>query len=89
MASIGMQVNNAAQVMFKPATECTAEEYSRMMSTNLESCFHLSQLAHPLLRNASVTGGGSIVHISSLAGCLGIPGVVLYSTAKGTHFHLS
>ncbi|NP_001356178.1 tropinone reductase 2 [Zea mays] len=76
-------VNNAAQVVFKPAVECTGEEYTRIMATNLESCFHLSQLAHPLLRDASLAGGGSVVHISSTAGLLGFRGAVLYSTAKG------
>ncbi|XP_008677223.1 tropinone reductase 2 isoform X1 [Zea mays] len=77
-------VNNAAQVVFKPAVECTGEEYTRIMATNLESCFHLSQLAHPLLRDASLAGGGSVVHISSTAGLLGFRGAVLYSTAKGS-----
>ncbi|PAN43603.1 hypothetical protein PAHAL_8G249100 [Panicum hallii] len=76
-------VNNAAQAMVKPAVECTAEDYSGLMATNLESCFHLSQLAHPLLRNSAVAGGGSVVHISSIASFLGFPGVVLYSMAKG------
>jgi len=76
-------VNNAAQVVAKPAVECTAEDYSGLMATNLESCFHLSQLAHPLLRNSAIAGGGSIVHISSIASYLAYPGVVLYSMAKG------
>ncbi|CAL4979062.1 unnamed protein product [Urochloa decumbens] len=76
-------VNNAAQTMMKPAVECTAEDYSRLMATNLESCFHLSQLAHPLLRGASVAGGGSILHISSIASYLGFEGAVLYSITKG------
>ncbi|KAL6907858.1 hypothetical protein ACP4OV_002028 [Aristida adscensionis] len=76
-------VNNAAQLFSGAAVECTAEEYSRLMATNLESCFHLSQLAHPLLLNASIAGGGSIVHISSIASYLGFPGLVLYCTAKG------
>ncbi|CAD6344007.1 unnamed protein product, partial [Miscanthus lutarioriparius] len=39
-------VNNAAQMVFRPTTECTAEDYARIMATNLESCFHISQLAH-------------------------------------------
>ena len=78
-------MNNAAQAMAKPAVECTAEDYSGVMATNLESCFHLSQLAHPLLRNSAIAGGGSIVHISSIASYLGYPGVVLYSMAKGTN----
>ncbi|RCV39356.1 hypothetical protein SETIT_8G217200v2 [Setaria italica] len=76
-------VNNAGMLLFKPAAEYTAEEYSRLMATNLESCFHLSQLAHPLLRNAAVAGCGSIVHISSIASVIGYPWEALYSTAKG------
>ena len=64
-------MNNAAQVVVKPAVECTAEDYSGLMVTNLESCFHLSQLAHPLLRNSAIASGGSIVHISSIASYLG------------------
>ena len=77
------QVNNAAQMVFRPTTECTAEDYARIMATNLESCFHISQLAHPLLRKTTVAGGGSIVHISSVASCLGAPNVAIYSAAKG------
>jgi len=76
-------VNNAAQVVVKPAVECTAEDYSGLMATNLESCFHLSQLAHPLLLNSAIASGGSIVHISSIASYLGFPGFVIYSMAKG------
>ncbi|KAL6907856.1 hypothetical protein ACP4OV_002026 [Aristida adscensionis] len=76
-------VNNAGQVFHKPAVECTAEDYSHLMATNLESSFHLSQLAHPLLLNASIAGGGSIVNISSIASCLGYPGIPLYCITKG------
>ncbi|CAL4990311.1 unnamed protein product [Urochloa decumbens] len=75
-------VNNVAQVIFKSAMEYTAEECSRMMATNLESCFHLSQLAHPLLLNASVAGGGSIVHISTIATCMAVQSLSLYSSIK-------
>ncbi|KAI5006968.1 tropinone reductase homolog At5g06060-like [Hordeum vulgare subsp. vulgare] len=75
-------VNNAAQILAKAAVEWTSEEYSHLMATNLESCFHLSQLAHPLLLNASIAGG-SIVNISSLGGTLGFTGLALYSMTKG------
>lgn len=51
-------------LFFKRATECTAEDFTPMMATNLELCFHLSQLAHPMLLNASVAGGGGVVHVS-------------------------
>ncbi|CAL4990322.1 unnamed protein product [Urochloa decumbens] len=76
-------VNNAGLLLFKPAVEYTAEEYSRLMATNLESCFHPSQLAHPLLFNSSIAGGGSIVHVSSIASIIGFPWEALYSTTKG------
>jgi len=81
---VPVQVNNAALLIIKPPGEYTAEDYSRIMATNLESCFHLSQLAHPLLRNASVAGGGSVVHISSIASFLAFPQETLYSVTKGT-----
>lgn len=76
-------VNNAALLILKPAAEYTAEDYSRIMATNLESCFHLSQLGHPLLRNASIAGGGSVVHISSIASFVAFPQEALYSVTKG------
>ena len=77
-------VNNAGQSMVKAATECTGGDYARVMATNLESCFHLSQLAHPMLLSAGGRGrGGSVVHISSIAGFVGFPGLAVYSMTKG------
>ncbi|TVU23280.1 hypothetical protein EJB05_25635, partial [Eragrostis curvula] len=49
-------VNNAGQSLYKPAAETTAEDYARIMATNLESCFHLTRLAHPLLLRRSAVG---------------------------------
>jgi tropinone reductase I len=51
------------------------------MATNLESCFHLTQLAHPLLLSATV-GGGSVVNVS-IAGLIGLPVLSVYSMTKG------
>ncbi|KAM0833624.1 hypothetical protein ACQ4PT_064153 [Festuca glaucescens] len=80
-------VNNAGQSMVKAATECTGEDYARIMATNLESCFHLAQLADPLLlsggRGGGGGGGGSVVHISSIAGFVGFAGLAVYSMTKG------
>ncbi|RCV39349.1 hypothetical protein SETIT_8G216500v2 [Setaria italica] len=74
-------VNNAGQCTFKNATECTSDDYARLMATNLESCYHLSQLAHPLLLASG--SGGSVVHISSVAGFIGLPALTIYSMTKG------
>ncbi|VAH37450.1 unnamed protein product [Triticum turgidum subsp. durum] len=76
-------VNNAGQLLFKPTTECTVEEYSNLLTTNLESSFHLSQLAHPLLIHASIAGGGSIINMSSIGGSIGYAGSAIYATTKG------
>ncbi|VAH37444.1 unnamed protein product [Triticum turgidum subsp. durum] len=76
------EVNNAGQLLFKPTTECTVEEYSNLLTTNLESSFHLSQLAHPLLIHASIAGGGSIINMSSIGGSIGYAGSAIYATTK-------
>uniref|UniRef100_A0ACD5XF63 Uncharacterized protein n=1 Tax=Avena sativa TaxID=4498 RepID=A0ACD5XF63_AVESA len=79
-------VNNAGQTFFRPATEITAEDYARLMATNLESCFHLSQLAHPLILLA---GGGSVVNVSSVAAFIAYPQLSAYSATKGAMNQLS
>ncbi|XP_071710933.1 tropinone reductase homolog At2g29150-like isoform X2 [Rutidosis leptorrhynchoides] len=62
---LNILVNNVGMTIYKPTVDHTSEEYSLMMATNLESCFHISQLSHPLLK---ASGNGSIVFISSVAG---------------------
>lgn len=64
----------------KPAVEQTAEDYKLVMSTNLESTFHLSQLAHPLLK---ASGNGSIVFISSIGAFIAVDGLSVYCASKG------
>ncbi|XP_072954449.1 noroxomaritidine/norcraugsodine reductase-like isoform X2 [Typha angustifolia] len=73
-------INNAGTSFAKPTLDCTAEEYSYLMATNLESSFHLSQMAHPLLK---ASGKGSIVFISSIAGVVAINNLSIYSATKG------
>ncbi|KAM0836703.1 hypothetical protein ACQ4PT_062140 [Festuca glaucescens] len=79
-------VNNAGQIIFRPTMESTPEDYTRLMATNLESCFHLSQLAHPLLLLA---GGGAVVNISSISGLMAYPQLSVYSATKGAMNQLS
>ncbi|XP_071711820.1 tropinone reductase homolog At5g06060-like [Rutidosis leptorrhynchoides] len=62
---LNILVNNVGTNIRKSAEEYTSEEYSVVMTTNFESCFNISQLAHPLLK---ASGNGSIVFISSVAG---------------------
>ncbi|KAL2898896.1 hypothetical protein RDABS01_023978 [Bienertia sinuspersici] len=77
---LNILVNNVGSYIRKPTIEFTAEEYEAMMGTNLESTFHINQLAHPLLK---ASGCGSIVLMSSAAGVVAVDIGSIYSTAKG------
>lgn len=63
--SLQILVNNVGANIRKATVEYTAEDYSYIQRTNLESAYNLTQLAHPLLKAA---GKSSIVMISSVAG---------------------
>ncbi|XP_021618619.1 tropinone reductase homolog At5g06060 isoform X2 [Manihot esculenta] len=74
------QVNNVGKYMWKATTEFSAEEFSELLNINFESAYHLCQLAHPLLK---VSGAGSIIFISSVAGLVHIGHTgSIYSSAK-------
>nr|ABW74581.1 putative tropinone reductase [Boechera divaricarpa] len=77
---LNILVPNVGTAVVKPTTECTAEEFSFIMATNLESTFHLSQLAHPLLK---ASGSGNIVLMSSAAGVVNLSGTSIYGATKG------
>lgn len=64
------------------ATDYSLEEYSSIMRTNVEAPYHLSQLAHPLLK---ASGNASIVFISSIAGVTALPVLSAYAASKGKY----
>ncbi|KAF9593424.1 hypothetical protein IFM89_022890, partial [Coptis chinensis] len=72
--------------IYKLTADCTAEDFSTLMAINVESAFHLSQLAHPLLK---AFGMGSIVFISSVGGVVAHQGVSIYGATKGAINHLT
>ena len=74
------QVNNVGTSFRKPTVDYTAAEYSTIMTTNLESAYHLCQLAHPLLK---ASGVGSIVFVSSVAGVVSLGTGSIYAATKG------
>ncbi|CAH8383343.1 unnamed protein product [Eruca vesicaria subsp. sativa] len=73
-------VSNVGTGLVKPTIECTSEEFSFIMATNLESTFHLAQLAHPLLKTS---GSGNIVLMSSVAGVVNLSRTSIYGATKG------
>ncbi|CDY65683.1 BnaCnng48230D [Brassica napus] len=79
-AKLSILINNVGAIRSKPTIENTAEDFSFHISTNLESAYHFSQLAHPLLKSS---GCGSIVFISSVTGVVSCGVSSIYSATKG------
>ncbi|RZC64895.1 hypothetical protein C5167_008590, partial [Papaver somniferum] len=73
--------HEALLYIFKNTLDFTAEDHTKVMATTFESAYHLSTLAHPLLK---ASGSGSIVFISSVAGVVALPMLCNYSACKGT-----
>ncbi|KAL6580285.1 hypothetical protein OROMI_008309 [Orobanche minor] len=81
---LNILINNVGTNIRKPTVDYTAEEYSRLMATNLESCYHLCQLAHPLLKaSGTIISTSSIVFISSVAGLVHLFSGSIYGATKG------
>ncbi|XP_020229338.2 tropinone reductase homolog At5g06060 [Cajanus cajan] len=76
---LNIYVNNVGVNYRKPTIEYNAEDYSQMMAVNLDSAYHLCQLAYPLLK---ASGMGSIVFISSIAGVVSVGTGSVYAACK-------
>ncbi|CAA7041556.1 unnamed protein product [Microthlaspi erraticum] len=79
-AKLSILINNVGAIRSKPTLEHTADDFSFHISTNLESAYHFSQLAHPMLKPS---GCGKIVIISSMAGVVSLSISSAYSATKG------
>ncbi|KAG6491398.1 tropinone reductase homolog At5g06060-like [Zingiber officinale] len=77
---LNILVNNAGTNVRNPTVDYSAEEFSLIMATNLDSAYHLCQIAHPLLK---ASGVGSIVFISSVGGVVAINTGSIYAATKG------
>mmetsp|Transcript_31226 Transcript_31226/g.45759 ORF Transcript_31226/g.45759 Transcript_31226/m.45759 type:complete len:285 (+) Transcript_31226:88-942(+) len=72
-------VNNVGTNRRKPSVEYTMDDYDFVMETNLKSMYHISQLAHPLLK---ASGDASVVQISSVVGVTPTKSGTIYSMTK-------
>jgi NAD(P)-dependent dehydrogenase (short-subunit alcohol dehydrogenase family) len=72
-------VNNAGVGIFRSVTDMTAEEWHRIMATNLTGVFYCCRAALPHLRSR---GGGWIVNISSLSSTGPFAGGAAYCASK-------
>ncbi|XP_031382523.1 tropinone reductase homolog At5g06060-like [Punica granatum] len=76
---LNILINNTGTNIGKRTVEYSGEDYSKIMATNLDSAYHLCQIAYPLLK---ASGSGSIVFISSVAGLLSIGPSSIYAANK-------
>jgi Tropinone reductase 1 len=67
-SKIDALVNNVGSNIRKPTVAYSDEEYRKVMTTNLDSCFFLCRAFHPLL---AASKHGSIVNVGSVAGGCG------------------
>ncbi|XP_054799252.1 tropinone reductase homolog At5g06060-like [Prosopis cineraria] len=77
---LNILVNNVGTNIKKQAEEYSAEDFSFLISTNLESAYHMSRLAYPLLKASK---DASIIFISSIASMVSINGGSIYGATKG------
>lgn len=78
--SLDVLVNNAGISYIGLLQDMTPEEWDRVMSTNLKSCFLTCRQAIPLMVHAK---RGRILNISSVWGAAGASTEAAYSASKG------
>ena len=78
-------VNNAGVADFGPIEETTFERWRRVMETNLDGTFLVSQACSPHLKAAK----GAIVNIASISGLRASTLRVAYGTSKAAVMHLT
>jgi 2-deoxy-D-gluconate 3-dehydrogenase len=77
--SVDIVVNNAGSISRAPAIDATMQEWDRIIDTNLNSVFQISQLcARPMLQR----GYGRIINIASLLSFQGGINVPAYTASK-------
>jgi NAD(P)-dependent dehydrogenase (short-subunit alcohol dehydrogenase family) len=80
--SVDILINNAAtfgDIVLKPFTEITSEEFKRVLEINVGGCFHCIKAVFPYMKEK----GGKIINISSASFLEGVPGMPHYVSSKG------
>ncbi|MBI1173332.1 SDR family oxidoreductase [bacterium] len=80
-------INNAGIALDGPALTTTAEDWSRVIDTDLSGVFRVAQAAAQAMVGAGK--GGSIVNIASIAGLRVAGNLAAYAAAKAGVVHLT
>lgn len=73
-------VNNAAVMPAATLHETAPADFDRCVAVNLRGAYLLCRAVMP---GMIAQGGGSIIHMASVTGVLGLPGLAAYSMTKG------
>ena len=78
----GIQIlmNNAAVMPTGPLHATSLADFERCLAVNLRGTYLLSRAVIPGMLAA---GHGAIIHMASITGMLGLPGLAIYSATKG------
>jgi NAD(P)-dependent dehydrogenase (short-subunit alcohol dehydrogenase family) len=77
---ISILVNNAAVMPAGRLHETSPQDFDQCLSVNLRGTYLVCRAVIPLMLKE---GRGSIIHMASVTGVLGYPGVAVYSATKG------
>ena len=80
LGPISILVNNAGIAIMSSALDFRAEDWDRVIETNLSSCFFLSQIA---AQSMAARKQGKIINIVSEYSVFGARGIIPYAAAKG------
>jgi NAD(P)-dependent dehydrogenase (short-subunit alcohol dehydrogenase family) len=85
--TVSILVNNAGVAHSTRATDISAEEWRRILNTNLDAVFFWAQEAARRMIAAAVPG--AVVNIASVLGLSVSKGTVAYATAKAGVIHMT
>jgi NAD(P)-dependent dehydrogenase (short-subunit alcohol dehydrogenase family) len=80
MGPITVLVNNAAVMPAGSVHETEPADFDRCIAVNLRGTYLVSRAVIP---GMLAVGRGSIIHMASVTGILGLPGLAIYSATKG------
>lgn len=78
--AVDVLVNNAAVMPAGPIHATSPADFDRCLAVNLRGTYLVSRGVIP---GMLALGRGSIIHIASVTGMLGLPGIAAYSMTKG------
>lgn len=77
---VDILLNNAGMNIRKPVVDLSAEEWDRVLSTNLKGIFLVAQrVGKEMIKQKS----GKVINIASILGVIGLPWLAPYAASKG------